>query len=231
MAPTVTSNNVTTQVWAAGLLTALKVPVTQNNINNIKTWIHQEQSGGSWTSSVYNPLGLTRNGVVTPYASVEQGIQATAQNLQASPQIISALKQNAPAPVFASTVINSTWSSRFYKGIGLTNWLSKGPLDASATINAGPGNEVSRIIGDLGLPGGGVVQNISSTLSGTAGGVVSTAAATGKLLGNLTSAAFWKRVGIFSGGAIMFGIGLTIYISTTEPGKQALKVIPEALAV
>ena len=28
----------------------------------------------------------------------------------------------------------------------------------------------------------------------------------------------------------MFGIGLTIYISTTEPGKQALKVIPEALA-
>ena len=210
MAPTVTSNNVTTQVWAAGLLTALKVPVTQNNINNIKTWIHQEQSGGSWTSSVYNPLGLTRNGVVTPYASVEQGIQATAQNLQASPQIIAALKQNAPAPVFASTVINSTWSSRFYKGIGLTNWLSKGPLDASATINAGPGNEVSRIIGDLGLPGGGVVQNISSTLSGTAGGVVSTAAATGKLLGNLTSAAFWKRVGIFSGGAILIPEALAV---------------------
>ena len=74
------------------------------------------------------------------------------------------------------------------------------------------------------------MQNISSTITGAAGGVVSTAAATGKLLGNLTSASFWKRVGIFTGGAVMFGIGLTIYISTTEPGKQALKVIPEALA-
>ena len=231
MAPTVTANNVTTQVWAAGLLTALKVPVTTNNINNIKTWIHQEQSAGSWTSSVYNPLGLEVNGQVQPFSTVEQGISATAQNLQASPQIIAALKQNAPAPVFASTVINSNWNSNFYKGIGLTNWLSKGPLDAAAAITSSPGNEVSRIIGDLNLPGGGVIQDISSTVTGAGSAVVSTAAATGKLLGNLTSASFWKRVGIFTGGLAMFGVGLTIYISTTKPGQAAIKAIPEALAV
>jgi len=234
MATATASHNVSTDIWAAGLLKAVNAPVTANNIKNIKIWLHQEQSAGSWQNDMYNPLGVERNGVVTPFSSVAAGIQGTAGLLSSSyPQIVAALKQNRNQTVFAQTVISSNWNSNYYGATGLKSWLSKGPLEASGTSSSGPGNEVSRLIGDIGLPGGGVVQNISSTVSGTANGVVSAANGVGTFFSDIISGAFWKRVGIFAGGAVMFGIGLTIFITTTGPGKQGsqtiLSKLPEAI--
>jgi len=235
MAAGTKTNNVSTDVWAAGLLKAVKAPVTANNINNIKIWLHQEQSAGSWANDLYNPLGVERNGVVTPFSSVEAGINGTAGLLTSSyPQIVAALKQNRSQTVFAQTVIGSNWNSSYYGSTGLANWLSKGPLNATGAAAAGPGNEVSRIIGMLHLPGGGVVQDVSSTAAGVAHGAVSAANGVGTFFSDITSAAFWRRVGVFAGGAVMFGVGLAIFINTTGPGKTGsttlLSKLPEAIA-
>jgi hypothetical protein len=221
-----TANKVSTKVWATGFLTALGAPVTENNIANVQTWLHQEQNANSWQSDMYNPLGVERNGVVTPFASVDQGINATASLVNHSyPQIKAALKQNAAPAMFATSVINSNWNSSYYGSTGLQSWLAKGPLEANALSSAGPGNEVSRLLGDIGLPGGGVVQNVSSGVSGAASGVTSAASGVGTFFSDITNGAFWKRVGIFSGGAVLFGVGLALFVTTTGPGKQASKTI------
>jgi hypothetical protein len=230
MATATAQHNVSTDVWAAGLLSAVGAPVTANNVNNIKIWLHQEQNASSWQSDMYNPLGVERNGVVTPFSSVAAGIQGTAGLLTSDyPQIVAALKQNRNKTVFAQTVISSNWNSNYYGATGLSNWLSKGPLNASGTSQSGPGNEVSRLLGDVGLPGGGVVQDISSGVSGAASGVTSAASGIGTFFGDITSGAWWKRVGIFAGGAVMFGVGLALFISTTGPGKQGSQTILQQL--
>lgn len=225
------TNNVSTDAWAVALLKQLGDPVTPNNVNNLKLWLHQEQNAQSWATDMYNPLGVERGGLPKPFSSVEAGVQGTAAALNNGlyPQILAALKQNKPTVVFAQAVISSPWSGGAYAARGLSNWLSYGPLEASAIAAPGPGNEVSRLIGDIGLPGGGVIQDISGGVTGAAKDVVHTVggavSGTAKFFDDITSAAFWKRIGIFAGGAVLFGVGLAIFTSTTGPGKQASKSI------
>jgi len=226
------TNTVSTDVWAIGLLEALNAPVTTNNVTNVKTWLHQEQSASSWGNDLYNPLGVERNGVVTPYANVQQGIEATATLINNSyPQIHAALKQNRSSSVFATSVINSGWNTGYYGATGLANWLAKGPLNASGETSTGPGNEVSRLLGDLHLPGGGVVQDISSGVTGAGKTVVHTVtgavSGTATFFNDITSGAFWKRIGIFAGGGVLFALGLGLFITSTKPGNEGTTTIAQ----
>lgn len=223
---------ITTDVWAAGLLKSINAPVTANNVKNLKLWLANEQSPSTWASDFYNPLGVTVGGSVKPFATVNDGITATAQLLLGGNynNIVTSLRANAPTQVFASAVVNSPWNGSGHYG-GLNTFLNHTPLTASATpSSSSPGNEVSRILGDLGLPGGGVIQNISSGAASATNSTLGGLASVGTLAGDLVSPTFWKRVGVFTGGLVLAGVGLALYVSSTKSGKKIITTTAAAAA-
>ena len=59
-------------------------------------------------------------------------------------------------------------------------------------------------------------------------GAASWVAELGKLLGELTSAGFWKRVGVFAlGGALVIG-GIVVFLQSTKPVQAAEGVAAHA---
>lgn len=222
---TLSNKQVTPTIWATALLEAVGAPVTNNNVNNIKLWLHNEQSPSSWYNDVNNPLGVGGGGLSTApnYGGPAGGIAATANLLTSSgnyASIVNALKANAPTQIFATAVVSSPWNGNRYGGYD--SFVSKGPLTLNnEKSTSGPGNEVSRLLGDLGLPGGGVVQDVSGTVTGTASG-------TAKLLGDITSATFWKRVGVFTGGLGLVVGGVVLFVVTSKPGQKAVETVSGA---
>ena len=232
--------SITTDQWAAGLINQLnttrpanaQIPVTANNVNNLKIWLGNEQNARSWQTNAYNPLGV-RNGAnreVTPYASIQDGIAGTASTLNNGyyKNILTALQSDAPTPVFASAVIQSPWSGKTYSQRGMAYWLKNGPLNATMTTDKANAAGSTGNWYD-GIPGSGVVANVISGVgnvaggvASAAGGVVSTAGAIGTIVGDIASPSFWKRVGIFVGGAALFGIGLTIFTLNTKTAQTAI---------
>jgi hypothetical protein len=75
---------------------------------------------------------------------------------------------------------------------------------------------------------GGVVTGASSTIN-TVKSVASDATAVTSFLGDLTSAAFWKRIGIGALGVVLIGAGTIIFLQSTKPVQAAegaaLKVV------
>jgi hypothetical protein len=229
----VQGTTISTDQWAVGLINQLnttrpsnaQIPVTANNVNNLKLWLAQEQNASSWAADMYNPLGVRNgsNGQVTPYASVQDGIAGTAHTLNNGyyGNILSSLQANAPTQAFATAVIQSPWSGKTYAQRGLNAFLSHAPLNASASTDKANAAGSSGHWYD-GIPGSGVVANVVGGVTGTVGGVVSTANAVGNLASNLTSASFWKRIGIFAGGFALFGVGITLFTLNTKTAQTAI---------
>lgn len=223
------ATTITTDQWAVGLINQLntsrpanaQIPVTANNVSNLKLWLAQEQNATSWAADMYNPLGVrnSSSGQVTPYASVQDGIAGTASTLNNGyyGNILAALQSNAPTPAFASAVIQSPWSGKTYAQRGLSTFLSRTPLDASASTTAASAAGSNGHWYD-GIPGSGVVANVVNTASGA----VNTAGSVATLAGNLTSSSFWRRIGIFTGGLALFGVGLTLFTLNTKTAQTAI---------
>jgi hypothetical protein len=231
---------ISTDQWAAGLINQLnttrpankQIPVTANNVNNIKIWLGNEQNASSWKNNAYNPLGV-RNGPnreVTPYASIQDGLAGTASTLNNGyyTNILATLQADAPTNAFASAVIQSPWSGKTYSQRGMAYWLQNGPLNATITTDKANAAGSTGNWYD-GIPGSGVVANAVNAITGTAsgvgnavGGAVDTAGSVATLAGNLTSASFWKRIGIFTGGLALFGVGLTVFTLNTKTAQTAI---------
>ena len=235
---TAQSTTITTDQWAVGLINQLntgrpankQIPVTANNVNNLKLWLHQEQNPRSWAADMYNPLGVRNSpSGVTPYASVQDGLAGTASTLNNGyyGKILSSLQADAPTPAFASSVIQSPWnngSGKQYGGRDLAGFIALGPLEANAPTTAASSPTTASTGGHWydGIPGSGVIANTVDTVTGAASGVANTAGSVATLAGNLTSASFWKRVGIFTGGLALFGVGLTIFTLNSKTAQTAV---------
>jgi Transglycosylase-like domain len=70
-----------------------------------------------------------------------------------------------------------------------------------------------------------------STAVGAVETFTSIASAVETLTGDILDVNFWKRVGLFFGGATLILIGLAIFISTTKPGQQAISTGSQAAAL
>lgn len=86
-------------------------------------------------------------------------------------------------------------------------------------------------IGKL-LAGGAQVlgQTPQSGLAGAASELGSIGSDVGHLVSAATDLAFWKRVGIFLGGAALATVGLVLLLSQTSAGKEAQKAAVTAAA-
>jgi hypothetical protein len=237
-----TVDSYTNADWAAQVLTDLGAPVTQNNVNNVLAWMAAENSPTTWTGSagVNNPLnnGLGSGGgngtgsypdLATAAAYAAKGLNG---GISGAAPIGAALKANAPFSVFQATVINSNWASSHYKGSGfagesapagvssVTASASASALkeagkvaiaDAGGVIGANPAPGPLGAVGGL-VTGGTSVPNLPNPLSWTE--------ELGKILGDLISATWWERVGLFAAGGVLVIVGLVVFISTTKTGQK-----------
>ena len=230
---TATPSKVSTAAWSTAVIAAMGITPTKTNVANMQLWLHQEQANGSeWAVDQRNPLGVGGGGlsVAPDYGGVQGGIIATA-NLLKQPMyssIKNALATNAPAPVFAAAVIQSPWSGGVYAAKGINYFLGRGPLsvdangntvagthiDTTAVSTANPTGLVGQLLNDI--PGYSAAHSVVSGVSSTAGGAA-------KILGDLSSASFWKRVGIFAAGGTLVLGGVVLFVVTSKGGQKAIE--------
>lgn len=228
--------------WAYILLALLNIDPTthEQSIADLAAQINLEQGSNTVTNG--NPLNL---GPGTTYPNWLDAAEATVNTINANPAMLSALKSNASIGTYATALGNSNWEGG---GAGAQVNKSYG-LDVAARYNAmvnkTGGYSFANFSTDYasyitGLAGGGpgVLDDIEAALKSVPEGAAQTATDAldpswigelGTLLGDLDSASFWKRIGIFALGAVLALVGLGVFISTTKPGQEAESV--GALAV
>jgi hypothetical protein len=212
-------SQITTDLWAAALILQLQadgynVPLTQNNVTNIETWMAAESTPSGWLTN-NDPLNLrnTQEGGAFSFDSVTAGVQATAATLtngqNGYPAIVAALQQNASLPVFTSAVANSNWDQNHYAGTGFLAG-SDGPLQAFAT---GTGGNPTGTLGQLEQTGEAATGAQLPSLS-------SWTTELGSLLGDLDSVTWWKRIGLFALGGAVLLVGLVVFVNSTQEGRK-----------
>jgi hypothetical protein len=237
----------TNYTWAAMVLTFLGAPLTANNEANLTAWMQSENSASTWTGTAgaNNPLnnGLGSGGgsglgsypdLITSAAYAAKGMEG---GITGAAPIGAALKADAPFAVFHQATINATWSGNHYAGTGWASETSPASAPAVSAKASGHGAAVSSAATQqiLNTVGFNDIANSTSfwqnvTASGTqiandaTGGAASQIAGSvnsvGGLIQDITSTAFWLRVGMGALGVALFGIGLAGFISTTKPGGQ-----------
>jgi hypothetical protein len=103
-------------------------------------------------------------------------------------------------------------------------------LDAAVSTGAIGKTQLVGFWSDLGkvFPIIGIGKGVSSNVSGVASQLGSIGTDLGKLTSAATDLAFWKRVGIFVGGAALATVGLVLLLSQTSAGKEASSVATKA---
>lgn len=96
-------------------------------------------------------------------------------------------------------------------------------LDAAVSTGAIGKTQLVGFWSDLGK-----VFPIIGNVSGVASQLGSIGTDLGKLTSAATDLAFWKRVGIFVGGAALATVGLVLLLSQTSAGKEASSVATKA---
>jgi hypothetical protein len=209
---------VTNADWAVWVLQDGGWPVTTNNVDNILAWMTAENAASTWwgTAGANNPLnnGLGSGGGsgLGSYPDLATAAQFAAKGLQggikgAAP-IGQALAANAPFSVFHQATLNATWSGDHYAG---TDWAAETSPFKVPIVTAGS----KAVIGSSDAVGSAIQGAATAAADAT-----SWTAELEKLLSDLTSASWWKRVGLFSGGLGLIIGGIVLFISTTKTGEQ-----------
>jgi hypothetical protein len=148
--------------------------------------------------------------------------------------INSALRANAPWAVFQRAVVSSGWAGGCYQGSGFLGLTSASPPPTVSVTQAaahkstnGPSiGSVSNAIfnstsalQNVGASANTLTGGVAGAVGSALGGAAGVEAAASKILTDLGSANWWKRVGIFTlGGALMVG-GIILFVSTTKTGQ------------
>lgn len=195
------------------------IPITANNVTNMQRWIAAEYGvAGKWGAK-NNPLNMTGYGAKSGgypnlfYAAQVFGHFVNQSNMSG---IRNVLTLNAPTKIFSAAVVKSPWATGHYGG----NPLDIANTDPNTSLATGQSLPAYEKLGT----GGAVPDSLPNPLSD----IASDFSGLGSLLGDLTSATFWKRIGIFVLGGAVFGIGLAIFISTTKPGQDGSRAVSEA---
>ncbi len=225
------------------LLTALKAPVTSNNMHNLSTWLSNEQSSTTdWMANRGNPLGVQTPAALAAGKSgnTRAGALATASNLlHSSPsygygKIVAALRGNAPASTFNQAVTSSSWNGASHYG-GTGTFAAKGKAQ-KANPTGWFGQWIEPVLTNpftYLTPGGGMVVNpkpagggppaVQSGVSALPGAsavksAIPSVTSVSGLIKDLTSKNLW----IFVAGAVLSGVGLLVFFSATK-GRQVVE--------
>lgn len=230
--------------WIVGLLTGIHAPVTKTNINNVGTWLANEQTTtANWSQNQGNPLGVQTSAAIKAghTGNVRLGLSETVHTLLSGyPTIVKSLRNQAPSSVFNQAVTKSSWNGSGHYG-GVTSFGQKGAAQKGNPTgwwgqwvepifnNPIPLPGLTKLPGGATTPGGGVITNVVGAIPGAKGtistiqGVGSGVASVGGFLGKITNPVNLKNTGIFLAGAALTITGLVILFASTK-GKQTLEL-------
>ena len=225
--------------WAVILLALLGInPATHPNaLGDLAAQINLEK-GSNTVGSGNNPLNL---GPGLTYPTWEEGAAATVELIRsngADAPMLAALQADAPIGTYATALGQSNWeghgpgaSQNVSYGLDVAsryNSMTKGGEGGFAQVSSAmgqwvitnAGSNLGQLPGDIGAAGAGAVGTVKKAVDDA------TAWESGltTLLGDIDSAAFWKRIGVFALGAGLVTLGLVIFLSTTKPGQQVESV-------
>jgi hypothetical protein len=223
--------------WARAVLIAAQLPVNDVNVNNLDSWVANEQDASSRTQGVNGAHGPLGNMGGTATNASESAIQ-TAQLLTTSSSytnIVKALQKSVPLAMFAGAVTSTPWNAPSDYG-GTTAFLARAKLHNYGNYSATGTNlstpDPTGLSGDVlhffnDALGGGYPFFGSSTETGASGqtGGSDTAAVTAPistidgLIKDITNPTTLKNVGIFVGGLALMGTGLLIFFAQTKSAK------------
>jgi hypothetical protein len=108
------SNN---YLWAQMVLVDAGLPTTQNNLNNVASWMTMEEPASDWWHN-NNPLNINASGSGSDtFPSLTIAAQTTAQTLRSplyANNIYKALASNASPSAFLAALQSSPWASSHY---------------------------------------------------------------------------------------------------------------------
>jgi hypothetical protein len=187
----------------------------------VLTYIMEAESGPSYKGGGWNgvaggwfgletPDGLTQAQITDPsLASFDTQAEVAAK------VYARLLAGNSGNPVAAENAYQTGKPGTAANGAGIFEHF--GLLDEAGALVAGA-------VGNA--EGGGVVPASPTPLPGSSGvnvggGVkLGWADELGTLLGDLTNAQWWERVGLFAAGAALVIVGIVVFISTTKTGQK-----------
>jgi hypothetical protein len=71
---------------------------------------------------------------------------------------------------------------------------------------------------------GGLIPGVGGAAAAAVGGGLDAVAGAATLFSDLTSAAFWKRIGVFTAGAALVIVGGVVFFLSTKPGQEVTEV-------
>jgi hypothetical protein len=223
--PMVGATSVDQYAWAAFLISQinakgnLDIAYSANNIDKIVQWMTAEESSSNWWHN-NNPLNVNASGTGSDtFPNLTVGAETAAESIIGHPDILATFTQDSSPQTFSAVVVASTWAKSHYGGdpshisdIALpAPVIAPGGLPSSFSEGITPANPFPGPLGAAaGLATGGTsVPSAPSWTSELA-----------TLLGDLTSSAWWQRVGLFAGGVVLVIGGLVLFITTTKTGQQ-----------
>ena len=169
---------------------------------------------------------------VYTYSDPLTGAKATADFIkQNTPGVGAALKNDAPASILGQAVQAAGWAAGGYGGANPISggaWLA----DVNGQVSNALANPLKRAsnastvsfwdpsgngsgVGPFGSPG-------LNDVTGSVGAAASGLGAIGNFFGKAQDPVFWRRIGIFSGGAVIFTVGLVVFFASSDTGKKTI---------
>jgi hypothetical protein len=226
---TAVPGTITNVGWAIWVLQDGGWPVTVNNVNNILAWMAAENAPTTWTGTAgaNNPLnnGLGSGGgdgtgsypdLATAAAEAAKGLQG---GISGTGPAAAALANNAPFSVFQAAIIKSGWASSHYAGSGFASETTAATVPIVTAVDSAKAAGKAASLG-TNSGEGDVIQGAATAGVTAEKATLGWAEELGTLLGDLTSAEWWERVGLFAAGAVLVGVGIAVFISTTKTGQK-----------
>jgi hypothetical protein len=235
-----TVKGIGTATWAVALLEQMekdgyKAPITATNIANIQRVIGAESGGNTagflrdnnpWNLNTYTaPHSSLPGGTIVQefginvqtFPSVEQGVAATAKQIEQSGALSSAIATSAPASVFGAALNQSAWKGQSYANS--TKFPTLTPYTGISAVG-GQGLTFSPSKGAAAVENAG--KEVGNVVTKPISGLV-------KLESELTSATFWKRIGVGALGVGLVITGIILFTVTSKTGEKTIDTATKAV--
>lgn len=224
-------------IWAIQLIRAINlqagkqvVPMTTTNIQSIRSWMTAENNTPSWLTN-NDPLNVSNQSGGFSFSTIQDGINATASTILQSNMtpILQSLQANSPTASFGQALASTPWDAGHYSQYVAqygSSWLAS--LVPQSMWATGTGTNPTGALGQL-------MQSASSAASDVKVGnpissLSSLDSSVGGLVQDISSGAWWKRIGIGAGGAILIIGGIVLYASQSPTVQKTVGTVAEAAA-
>lgn len=222
--------------FAVALLNRLGITPTTSKVNFLNWWFDNEGNNGPpGQNGVNNPLNVSPGGSVANYATMQEGVNATASVLEQSnfSTILNVFKNpNATGAQLAAAVETSPWASSHYGGYNANGDYVGGdlikPYLPAITSSGGLSGILGQIGHNIAHPGSGLQTTVGAAEGVVTGPIKSTGETIGMYL--LYGVAFVAAVIVILTGIILIGadlgIGLLGRTRAAKAGNAVTRKIP-----